>query len=79
MADAIEVQREEEDFGLENLECYTAAPILDAKYEKVNIDDVIAEQSHLSESQQKDLKSLLEKHEKLFDGTLGVYPHKNVT
>ena len=26
--------------------------------------------------QQKDIKSLLEKHEKLFDGTLGVYPHK---
>ena len=62
MVDAIEVQQEEGDFGLEYLECYVAAPILDAKYKKVKIDDVITEQSHLSELQQHDLKNALEKY-----------------
>ena len=45
--------------------------ILDAKYEPANLDEVIAESSHLDLNQQKTLKKLLEKYKDLFDGTLG--------
>ena len=34
------------------------------------------DQTHLSEIQSKDLRHLFETHKALFDGTLGVYPHK---
>ena len=52
--------------------------ILHAKYEKLDLDAFIATQTHLDEVQKDNLKSILRKHEKLFDGTLGVYPHKKV-
>jgi hypothetical protein len=48
--------------------------ILNAKYEKLDINEFIATQTHLDKVQRNELKSLLKKHEKLFDGTLGVYP-----
>ena len=51
-------------------------PILDAKYDNVTIDQVVDQQVHLSHSQKQDLYKVLNKYEKLFDGTLGVYPHK---
>ncbi len=54
---------------------YLSSPMLDAKYEKVNIDDVISENcQHLTLDQQRDLHGLLSKYRKLFDGTLGSYP-----
>ncbi len=31
---------------------------------------------HLTQQQQSDLLNVLTKHQKMFDGTLGVYPHK---
>ena len=55
-----------------------ATQILDAKYEQVNIHDVAFNQQHLSLDQRRDLFHILSKHEKLFDGSLGVYPHKQV-
>ena len=76
MADAIEIQNEQDVLGEDWLECYVATPILDAKYEKADIKDVVAKQVHLTESQREQLEKILIKHEKLFDGTLGVYPHK---
>jgi hypothetical protein len=45
--------------------------ILDAKYEKANIDDTINSLKHLSNNQQQQLKALLYKFEHLFDGALG--------
>ena len=58
-----------------DIDQYLAAPIEDAKYEKLNVDAVISEHcAHLSPSQQNDLRKLLRKHTKLFDGTLGEYP-----
>ena len=35
-----------------------------------------AAQTHLTHEQRNDLKQLLQKHEKLFSGKLGLYPHK---
>ena len=50
--------------------CYTSE-ILDAKYEKVFVDDVIDQLDHLDAQQKDDLKRVLNEHTKLFDGTLG--------
>ena len=55
-----------------------ATPILDAKYGKADIDTVIAEQTHLTKAQKNDLHAVLSNHEKLFNGELGLYPHKKV-
>jgi hypothetical protein len=46
------------------------------KYEKVLVDDVIDQLDHLNAQQKNDLKRVLNEHIKLFDGTLGVYPHR---
>jgi hypothetical protein len=50
--------------------------ILDAKYEKMLVDDVIDQLTHLNAQQNSDIRQVLNKHSKLFDGTLGVYPHR---
>ncbi len=55
--------------------CY-AVEILDAKYEKIEIDEVINQLNHLDPQQKEDLKKVLQGHTKLFDVTLGVYPHR---
>jgi hypothetical protein len=55
--------------------CYTFE-ILDAKYKKVLVDDVIDQLDHLNAQQKTDLQQVLNGPTKLFDGTLGVYPHK---
>ncbi len=55
--------------------CY-ASEILDAKYDKVLVDDVIDQLDHLDAQQKDDLKRVLHEHTKLFDVTLGVYPHR---
>ena len=44
--------------------------------EKVDIRDVSSKQKHLTKPQQLELEKVLEKDTKLFDGTLGVYHHK---
>ena len=59
---------------MSDLEAY-ASPILDAKYEKVYIEDLIKEhRSHLTKKQQDQLKEVLLKYDKLFDGVLKEYP-----
>jgi hypothetical protein len=45
--------------------------ILDAKYEKANLEEVVAACKHLSEQEQDSLLELLNKYEDLFDGMLG--------
>jgi hypothetical protein len=55
--------------------CY-ASEILDAKYEKVLVDDVIDQLDHLNVQQKNNLKQVLNEHTKLFDGTPGVYPQR---
>ncbi len=77
MAETIEIQLEDDFFGMDWYDptCY-ASEILDTKYEKVLVDDVIDQLDHLNAQQKNDLKQVLNEHTKLFDGTLRVYPHK---
>ena len=45
--------------------------ILDAKHEKADLPKVAADCNHLDQEQKESLLALLQKHESLFDGTLG--------
>ena len=47
--------------------------MMPAKYDKADLEQFAAEQTHFTEAQQRDLLELWRKHEKLFDGTLGKY------
>ena len=77
MATIIEIQQEVEFFGMDwyDPDCY-AIEILDAKYEKVQIDEVVKQLEHLNIQQKADIKQVLSEFTKIFDGTLGVYPHR---
>jgi hypothetical protein len=77
MAEIVEIQQEVKNFGMDWYDptCY-AIEILDAKYEKVQIDDVVNQLKHLNVQQQAGIKQVLSEFTKLFDGTLGVYPHR---
>ncbi len=79
MAEILEVQcKAEQLFGMDwyNPTCY-APEILDAKYGKVSKDDIIYQLTHLNDKQKQDFKVLFKDFTRLFDGTLGVYPHKS--
>ena len=69
------MQTEESLLGEDWLECY-ATEILDAKYEWTDVKDVVDKLEYLGQSRKDDLLALLQRHAKMFDGTLGVYPHK---
>ncbi len=75
----VEAQQEEALFGMDwyNPTCY-AVQILDAKYEEVEVDEVINQLNHLNTEQKDDLRKVLMEHTKLFDGTLGVNPPKKI-
>jgi hypothetical protein len=77
MAETIEIQLEDEFIGMDWYDptCY-ASKILDEKYEKVLVDNVIDQLDHLSAQQNNDLKQVINEHTKLFHGTLGFYPHR---
>ena len=47
--------------------------ILDIKYAPADLDKIVQESEHLSESDRRLLRSLLDKYEDLFDGTLGTW------
>jgi hypothetical protein len=71
------IQVEDEIFGEDWLECF-ATEILDAKYEKTDVFEVVKGLAHLNAHQKADLLRVLQENNKMFDGTLGVYPHKKV-
>ncbi len=68
----------EQDFIANPVANTFATRILDAIYEQANIHNVGFNQHHLLLDQQCDLFNILSNHKKLFDGSLGVYPHKKV-
>jgi hypothetical protein len=77
MAETTAIQQEMKFFGMDWYDptCY-ATEVLRAKYEQVHIDDVVSQLGHLNDQQKTDIKQVLSKFTKLFDGTLGVYPHR---
>ena len=77
LVDTLYAQEEEEWFGGDFMELLTTT-ILDATYNKFDLDEVINDQKHLIKKQQRELKKVLIKFKKLFDRTLGVYPHRKV-
>ena len=52
--------------------------LLEAKYDKVDTDELSSKQEHLTPEQRKDLAFLLSERSKLFSGELGLYPDKKV-
>ena len=73
----VEIQQEKKRFGMDWYDptCY-AVEIVDAKYEKVEVDEVTNQLTHLNLQQKENLKQVLQEHTKLFDGTLHAYPHR---
>jgi hypothetical protein len=69
------IQVEDEIFSEDWLECF-ATEILETKYEKTDVDEVLKSFTHLNAHQKADSK--LQEKDKMFNGTLGVYPHKKV-
>ena len=45
--------------------------ILDAKYEKADLEKIVDESTHLPNTEREKLLAVLQKYEVLFDGTLG--------
>ena len=68
MAEIVKIQQEIEFFGMDwyDPNCY-ASKILDVKYEKVQIDEVVNQLKHLNVQQKADIKQVLDKFTKLFD------------
>ena len=71
------LDEEEEHPSEQSFDNYVTA-LKEAKCEKVSPDEVAKQQTHLTEEQQQKLASVLRKHDKLFSGTLGCYPHMKV-
>ena len=68
-------QMDLEDEGFDAREDSYASPILDAKYGKVEIEEVIKDNcSRLDPDKQRQLRDVLLKHEILFDGVLEMFP-----
>ena len=54
------------------------AYILDAKYENTSPKEVADAQQHLNQKEKQHLEDVLAKYSELFDGKLGLYPHRKV-
>ena len=77
MEDMFFIQAEDELFDKDWLSCY-ATDILDAKYEWTDLAEVVDKLTHFNAHQKKDLLQVLQDNSKMFDGTLGLYPHCKV-
>lgn len=55
-----------------------ASKIAESKYDTADIDQVVRSCTHLNQVQQNDLRSVLEKYNKLFDNELGTYPDEKI-
>ena len=52
--------------------------ILEAKYDKTDVNEVAQKQTHLTQSQRDDLSNLFKGFGKLFSGKIGLYPHQKL-
>ncbi len=71
------IQDKDKIFGEDWLKSF-ATEILDAKYEKTDVVEVIKGLTHLNAHQKADLLWVLQENKKMIDETLDVYPHKKV-
>ncbi len=69
------IQVKDKLFGEDWLKNFVAE-ILDAKYEKTDVVEVMKGLTHLNTHQKADLLWVLQENKKMFDETLDVYPHK---
>jgi hypothetical protein len=77
MEDMFHIQVKDEIFGEDWLECF-ATEILYANYDKTDVVEVVKGLTHLNAHQKADLLPMLQENDEMFNGTLGVYPHKKV-
>jgi hypothetical protein len=73
--DKFHIQVEDKLIGEDWLKCF-ATEILDAKYERTDVVEVVKGLTHLKAHQKADLLRVLQEKDKMFDGTLGVYRQK---
>jgi hypothetical protein len=71
LANILDADEDEEIYN-----CFMA--ILESKYEKADIQDIVNHQVHLNRKQRKDLHTLLKKSSNLFSGDLDSYPIKKM-
>ena len=57
---------------------YHSKMISESNYKKVDVAEVVNSCSHLSSSQKRDLKRVLQKYTRLFDGKLKVFPNEKI-
>jgi hypothetical protein len=77
MEDMFHIQVKDKIFSEDWLECF-ATEILDATYDKTDVAEVVKGLTHLNAHQKADLLQVLQENNRMFNGTLGVYPHKKV-
>jgi hypothetical protein len=77
MEDMFHIQVKDEIFSEDWLECF-ATEVLDAKYEKTDVAEVVKVLTHLNTYQKADLLQVLQENNKIFNGSLGVYPHTKI-
>ena len=63
-------------FYIEDTECHVN--MTDAKYEKIDTNEVVQQQHHLDAKQKHDLARLLSRYDHLFSGKLGCFPHRKL-
>ena len=71
MEDMFHIQTEDRIFDEDFLQCF-ATEILDAKYAKTDVAEVVKGLTHLNAHQKVDLLRVLQENDKMFDGTLRV-------
>lgn len=62
--------------AIKEAEAHTTTVIKESDYHEKSIEEVVAQQKHLSTEQRNDLYKMLLQFKKLFSGKLGIYPHK---
>jgi hypothetical protein len=77
MEDMFHIQVKDKLFGKDWLNCFVTE-ILDAKYEKTDVVEVVKGLTHLNAHPKADFLQVLQENNNMFNGTLGVYPHKKV-
>ncbi len=77
MEDMFHIQVKDKLFGEDWLKSF-ATEILDIKYEKTDVAEVMKWLTHLNADQKADLLWVLQENKKMFDKTLDIHPHKKI-